>query len=154
LYLRHGTFSYLPELTDDEIAAQVRYALGNAWPVSVEYTDDPHPRNVYWEMWGLPMFDLTEPDGVLREINDCRAAFPRHYVRVLAYDARLGRQTTAMSFLVQRPAAEPGFRLDRTESAGRVQRYSVHSYATQPPPGARYGPGRRANGQGQGDERF
>ena len=25
---------------------------------SVEFTDDPHPRNVYWEMWGLPMFDL------------------------------------------------------------------------------------------------
>ena len=139
MLLRHGAFSYLPDLSDDEIAAQVRYVLINGWPVSIEYTDDPHPRNVYWEMWGLPMFDLDEPDGVLREINDCRAAFPHHYVRVLAYDARLGRQTTALSFLVQRPAHEPGFRLDRIEAEGRVQRYALHSYATGAPAGERYG---------------
>jgi ribulose-bisphosphate carboxylase small chain len=138
MLLRHGAFSYLPELTDDEIAAQVRYVLMHGWPVSIEYTDDPHPRNVYWEMWGLPMFDLDEPDGVLREIHACRAAYPQHYVRVQAYDARLGRQTTALSFLVQRPAHEPGFRLDRVEAQGRVQRYSLHSYATGAPAGDRY----------------
>jgi len=137
--LRQGAFSYLPDLTDDEIAAQVRYALDHGWPVSIEHSDDPHPRNVYWEMWGLPMFDLTEPDGVMREIADCRSTFPEHYVRVLAYDARLGRQTTALSFLVQRPSVEPGFRLDRTEAEGRIQRYSVHSYATEQPAGMRYG---------------
>ena len=137
--LRHGAFSYLPDLTDDEIAAQIRYALHHGWPVSVEYTDDPHPRNVYWEMWGLTMFDLDEPDGVLREINECRATFPNHYVRVLAYDARLGRQTTALSFLVQRPVNEPGFRLERTETEGRTQRYAVHPYATEAPTGSRYG---------------
>lgn len=136
--LRHGTFSYLPDLTGDEIAAQIRYALGNRWPVSVEFTDDPHPRNVYWELWGLPMFDLTEPDGVLTQINECRATFPNHYVRVLAYDARLGRQTTAMSFLVQRPAEEPGFLLTRAEGENRTQRYAVQSYATTHPTGARY----------------
>jgi ribulose-bisphosphate carboxylase small chain len=138
MYLRHGAFSYLPELTQDELAAQIRYALGNKWPLSIEYTDDPHPRNVYWEMWGLPMFDLDEPDGVLRELNDCRAAFPNHYVRLLAYDARLGRQTTALSILVQRPAHEPGFRLDRVEAHGRVQRYSIHSYATEAAADQRY----------------
>lgn len=138
MYLRHGSFSYLPELTDDEIAAQVRYALGHDWPVSVEYTDDPHPRNIYWELWGLPLFDLTEPDGVLREVNECRATFPDHYVRVLAYDARLGRQTTAMSFVVQRPQHEPGFRLERTEGPDRTQRYSITSYATAAPSGSRY----------------
>jgi ribulose-bisphosphate carboxylase small chain len=148
MYLRHGAFSYLPELTDDEIAAQVRYALANGWPVSIEYTDDPHPRNVYWELWGLPMFDLTEPDGVLREISECRAAFPNHYVRVLAYDARLGRQTTALSFVVQRPAREPGFRVDRIESGGRVQHYAIVAYASSAPAGARYD-GAGFNGAGQ-----
>lgn len=137
--LRYGTFSYLPELTDEEIAAQVKFALDNAWPVSVEYTDDPHPRNVYWETWGLPMFDLTEPDGVIAQINECRATFPHHYVRVLAYDASLGRQSTAMSFLVQRPAEEPGFLLERQEGPDRTQRYSVRSYAADKPTGARYG---------------
>jgi ribulose-bisphosphate carboxylase small chain len=136
--LRHGTFAYLPDLTDEEISAQVRYALDNAWPVSIEYTDDPHPRNVYWELWGLPMFDLTEPDGVLEQVNECRATFPSHYIRVLAYDARLGRQTTAMSFLVHRPAEEPGFLLTRVEGEDRVQRYALQSYATAKPTGARY----------------
>ncbi|GAB2668040.1 ribulose bisphosphate carboxylase small subunit [Nocardia goodfellowii] len=139
MYLRHGTFSYLPEFTDADIAAQVRYALLNSWPVSVEYTDDPHPRNAYWQMWGLPLFDLDEPDGVLAEINACRATFPRHYVRVLAYDARFGRQTTALSFLVQRPAVEPGFELTRTEGPDRRQTYGLRSYATEKPQGARYG---------------
>lgn len=138
--LRHGAFSYLPDLSDDEIAAQVRYALLNGWPVSIEYTDDPHPRNVYWEMWGLPMFDLAEPDGVLEQLGQCRATFPEHYIRVLAYDARLGRQTTALSFLVQRPAVEPGFALHRIEGENRTQRYSVHSYATERPAGRRYAP--------------
>lgn len=143
MYLRHGAFSYLPELTDEEITLQVRYVLEKGWPVSLEYTDDPHPRNIYWELWSLPMFDLDEPDGVLSEINECRAAFPNHYIRLLAYDARLGRQTTGLSFLVQRPKVEPGFRLDRTESAGRLQRYSLHSYAAESPMGKRYGDANR-----------
>lgn len=121
--LRHGAFSYLPELTDAEVEAQVRYALLQGWPVSIEHTDDPHPRNVYWEMWGLPLFDLDQPDGVLSEIRACRTTFPRHYVRVLAYDARLGRQTTAMHFLVQRPGSEPSLALTRSEGSDRRQRY-------------------------------
>ncbi|MTE17412.1 ribulose bisphosphate carboxylase small subunit [Nocardia aurantiaca] len=139
MHLRQGTFSHLPDLDDTEIAAQVRYALLNNWPVSIEYTDDPHPRNNYWEMWGLPLFDLDEPDGVLAEINACRVTFPRHYIRVNAYDASYGRQTTALSFLVQRPADEPGFRLDRTDSEDRRQRYGFHSYALDDRPGQRYG---------------
>lgn len=138
MQLRHGTFAHLPDLTEDEIALQVKYALDNNWPVSVEYTDDPHPRNIYWEMWGLPMFDLTEPDGVILEINACRATFPNHYVRVNAYDAALGRQTTALSFLVQRPGEEPGFELVRTEGPGRAQTYGMAAYATRQPAGSRY----------------
>lgn len=136
--LRHGTFCHLPDLTDAEIAAQVRYALLNNWPVSIEYSDDPHPRNTYWDMWGLPLLDLDEPDGVLAEIDACRATFPRHYIRVNAYDASYGRQTTAFSFLVHRPPEEPGFRLDRTEGADRSQRYGFHPYATEDAPGTRY----------------
>ena len=136
--LRHGTFSYLPDLTDEEIAAQVKYALDRGWPVSVEHTDDPHPRNIYWQMWGLPMFDLDEPDGALVHIDECRTSHPGHYVRVTAYDASLGRQSTAMSFLVQRPEEEPRLLLERVEGADRTQRYAVRSQATHRPAGARY----------------
>lgn len=139
--ITQGTFSYLPELTDDEIKAQIDYALRNNWPLSVEFTDDPHPRNTYWEMWGLPMFDQKDPAAIMLEVNACRAAYPNHYVKVNAYDARLGRQTTALSFIVQRPAEEPGFRLNRVEAADRQIRYETHSYATEKPVGSRYEPG-------------
>jgi ribulose-bisphosphate carboxylase small chain len=136
--ITQGTFSYLPDLTDDEITKQVEYCLANGWPLAVEFTDDPHPRNTYWEMWGLPMFDLRDPAGVLMEVNACRAAKPNTYIRLTAYDASLGRQTTALSFIVQRPAEEPGFRLDRQELSDRRIRYTTHSYATERPAGDRY----------------
>jgi ribulose-bisphosphate carboxylase small chain len=98
-----GTFSYLPNLTDEEIALQLRYALGNGWAVSVEHTTHPRSRDSYWDMWGLPMFDLRDPAAVLHEINECRKAYPDRYIKVSAYDSRHGRQTTALSFLVNRP---------------------------------------------------
>src|SRR5216683_6160031 len=60
--------------------------------------DDPHPRNNYWDMWGLPMFGLADPAGALREINECREVYPDRYIKVSAYDARQGRQTVALSF--------------------------------------------------------
>ena len=138
MHLTQGTFSYLPELTDEEIAAQCQYAIDNAWALAVEFTDDPHPRNVYWEMWGLPMFDITDAAAVLYEVNACRKSFPNHYIRVSAYDSSLGRQTTALAFIVNRPANEPGFRLERQQSADRRMRYTLHSYAADRPAGDRY----------------
>jgi len=136
--ITQGTFSYLPDFTDDEIRAQVQYAVDQGWAVAVEYTDDPHPRNVLWEMWGLPMFGIADASAVMHEIAECRAAYPAQYVQVSAYDARLGRQTTALSFIVNRPADEPGFRLGRQETADRRIRYSLHPYATDLPRGQRY----------------
>ena len=101
--ITQGTFSYLPDLTDEEIALQLRYAIGNDWAISVESTSEPRPGNNLWDMWGLPMFGLRDPAGALHEINECRKAYPGRYIRVSAYDSRPGRQTTAISFLVNRP---------------------------------------------------
>jgi len=138
MHITQGTFSYLPDLSDEEITAQIQYSLDNGWPLAVEFTDDPHPRNTYWELWGFPMFDLHDAAGVLMSVNACRSAYPDHYVRVNAYDATLGRQTIMLSFIVQRPAEEPGFRLDRQEGHDRSIRYTMHSYATERPAGERY----------------
>jgi ribulose-bisphosphate carboxylase small chain len=138
MHVTQGTFSYLPPLTDSQLRAQVQYALDNEWALSVEFTDDPHPRNFLWDMWGLPMFDMRDPAAILLEVQRCRDAYPSRYVRVNAYDRRLGRQTTALSFIVQRPANEPGFRLERQEGADRQVRYTIHSYATDRPSGERY----------------
>ena len=137
--ITQGCFSFLPDLTDDQILIQIQYCLEKGWAVNLEFTDDPHPRNTYWEMWGLPMFDLLDAGGVLYEVNECRKAYPDRYIRVDAYDAAKGRQTIALSFIVNRPADEPGFRVDRQEAADRRIRYTTHSYATGRPEGARYG---------------
>jgi ribulose-bisphosphate carboxylase small chain len=136
--LTQGQFSFLPDLTDTQILAQIQYALGRGWALSVEYTDDPHPRNTYWEMFGNPMFDLKDPAGILLEINRCRKAFPQHYIRVMAFDSTRGWETPRMSYLVNRPAHEPGFRLVRQETEARHIRYTIESYAVRDPEGQRY----------------
>jgi ribulose-bisphosphate carboxylase small chain len=138
MHVTQGTFSYLPPLTDAQVKAQVQYALDNGWALSVEFTDDPHPRNFLWDMWGLPMFDLRDPAGILLEVQRCRDAYPARYIRVNAYDRTLGRQTTALSFIVQRPKDEKGFRLERQEGRDRQIRYTLHPYAADRPPGERY----------------
>ena len=122
-----GTFSYLPDFTDEQIEAQIKYSLTHGWAMSVEYTDDIHPRNNYWDMWGLPMFDLKPEDSgnVLREVRAAREAFPEHYIKLIAYDATYGRQTTALSFIVNRPTVEKRFRLDRIQGPGRVNSYRL-----------------------------
>ena len=136
--LTQGQFSFLPDLTDEQISAQIKYALKNGWAVSVEYTDDPHPRNTYWEMFGMPMFDLKDPAGILMEINNCRKTFPNHYIRVTAFNSARGVESPTMSYLVNRPKKEPGFGVSRQEGEGRHIRYTVHSYATDKPEGERY----------------
>ena len=137
--MTQGTFSFLPDLTDAEISQQIQYCLSKKWAVSVEFTDDPHPRNTYWEMWDLPMFDLKDPAGILLEVNACRKTYPSHYIRVSAFDNNRGVESVTLSFIVNRPKDEPGFRLVRQEVEGRSIRYTVHSYATDNPEGERYG---------------
>ena len=103
----------------------MRYCLDNGWAFSIEHTDDPHPRNAYWEMWGLPMFDASDLDGAMRQIDECRKAFPDNYVKVNGYDRTKGRQTTMLSFIVQRPKEEPGFYLERVEGEDRRIQYTI-----------------------------
>ena len=136
--LTQGQFSFLPELTDKQISAQIEYALSKNWALGVEYTDDPHPRNTYWEMYGNPMFDLKDASAILTEVNACRNTFPNHYIRVTAFDATQGVESVQMSYIVNRPKKEPGFGLTRQEIGGRQIQYTVHSYATDKPEGERY----------------
>ncbi|MHB1102962.1 MAG: ribulose bisphosphate carboxylase small subunit [Devosia sp.] len=118
--ITQGCFSFLPDLTDDQITAQIEYCLANEWAIGVEYTDDPHPRNTFWEMWGNPMFDLRDAAGVMMELKACRKAFPNHYIRINAFDSTRGFETVRMSFIVNRPKVEPTFEVTRTEVAGRT----------------------------------
>jgi ribulose-bisphosphate carboxylase small chain len=136
--ITQGTFSFLPDLSDDEIRAQIDYAIEQGWAIGVEYTDDPHPRNCFWEMWGNPLFDLHDSAGALREVVACRDMHRSCYVRVNAFDSTRGFETTRLSFIVNRPAEEPGFLLTRHEMKGRRIQYTLESYAAQAPAGRRY----------------
>jgi ribulose-bisphosphate carboxylase small chain len=127
--LTQGAFSFLPDLTDAQITKQVKYAIDKGWAISVEYTDDPHPRNAYWEMWGLPLFDVKDVAAATFEINSARKAKPNYYVKVTAFDNTRGVESSALSFIVSRPSNEPGFRLVRQELAGRRIAYTIESYS-------------------------
>ena len=137
--LTQGAFSFLPDLTDDQIKLQVEYCISQGWSVNIEWTDDPHPRNVYWELWGLPLFDIKDVAAVMFEVAECRKANPTGYIKLNGFDAGRGTESCVLSFIVQRPAYEPGFKLTRQETAGRQLVYTLESYATNAKPeGERY----------------
>jgi ribulose-bisphosphate carboxylase small chain len=88
--ITQGCFSFLPDLTDEQIRSQVQYCLDKGWAVNLEFTDDPHPRNTYWEMWGLPMFDLRDAAGIMKELADCRRVYGDRYIRISGFDSSHG----------------------------------------------------------------
>jgi len=129
--ITQGAFSLLPDLTDDQIKKQIEYSVKSGYAVGIEYTDDPHPRNCYWEMWGLPLFNIPDASTIMYEINECRKAHPNMYVKINAFNNARGVESTALSFIIQRPSFEPGFYLVRQEAAGRNILYTIQSYAVQ-----------------------
>jgi len=137
--ISQGSFSLLPDLTDSQIKAQVDYALKSGFAVGIEYTDDPHPRNCYWELWGLPLFDIPDASAIMYELAECRRAHPGIYIKVNAFNNARGVESTSLSFIVNRPTFEPGFYLVRQEGKGRNINYTTQSYAVQSAgEGARY----------------
>lgn len=122
--ITQGCFSFLPDLSDEQITAQVEYCLRNEWAIGLEYTYDPHPRNIYWEMWGNPMFDLKDAKGVMMELDDCRKAHGGAYIRINAFDSTRGFETVRTSFIVNRPKVEPTIHMQRTDVRSRTQSYA------------------------------
>jgi ribulose-bisphosphate carboxylase small chain len=120
------TFSYLPPLTDEQIAKQVDYIVGNGWTPCLEFAAGNQAYvgsescvrfgavsalyydNRYWTMWKLPMFGCRDGIQVLKEIVACTRAFPDAYVRLVAFDPN--RQVQVMGFLVQKPKSAKDWR--------------------------------------------
>jgi ribulose-bisphosphate carboxylase small chain len=82
-------------------------------------------------MWGLPLFNVPDAATIMYEINEARKAHPNVYIKINAFNNIRGVESTALSFLIQRPAFEPGFYLVRQEAEGRTIRYTLQSYAVQ-----------------------
>eukprot|EP00793_Prasinoderma_coloniale_P006048 PRCOL_00004522-RA len=113
------TFSYLPPLSDGEIARQVEYCVASGWTPCIEFdwgaraemhrdsnfikTPQPcYQDGRYWMMWKLPMYGCTNPNQVLEEVRQCKSEYPHAYVRVIGFDSV--RQVQCLSFIVQKPA--------------------------------------------------
>ena len=127
--LTQGCFSFLPDLADEQIEDMVTYAVNKGWALNIEWTDDPHPRNSYWDLWGLPLFDVKDAATVVFELQQARKVTGNGYLRINAFNASYGVESCAMSFIVGRPQFEPGFYLERQEGAGRFIHYTIKSYA-------------------------
>jgi ribulose-bisphosphate carboxylase small chain len=108
------TLSYLPPLTSDQIAKQIDYMLANNSIPCLEFdlvgyvsrdnfAGSGYYDGRYWTMWKLPMFGCTDAASVLREIAECKKAYPNAFIRVLGFDNV--RQVQVSGFLVQRPDA-------------------------------------------------
>jgi ribulose-bisphosphate carboxylase small chain len=95
------TFSYLPELTTEQLGQQIRAILARQLVVGIEYTRAPDAYDHYWTMWKLPLFDIHDPAIVLAELDACRRANPDAYIKVNGYDPV--RQGQVVSFVAAQP---------------------------------------------------
>ena len=90
------TFSYLPEMTADQIRAQVEYIVSKGWNPAIEHTEPANASGSYWYMWKLPMFGETDVDAILAEAEACHKAHPDNHVRLIGFDNYAQSQGTAM----------------------------------------------------------
>lgn len=80
------TFSYLPEMSPEQIRKQVEYIVAKGWNPAIEHTEPENAFGHYWYMWKLPMFGETDVDMVLAEAQACHEANPGNHVRLIGYD--------------------------------------------------------------------
>nr|WP_318272734.1 ribulose bisphosphate carboxylase small subunit [Paracoccus saliphilus] len=122
--MTQGQFSFLPDLSDDDIHLQAQYAIDRGWGVSVEWTDDPHLRNTFWEMWGHPIFDNPDAAAVVYEVNQCRKLHGGTYIPVIAFDASPGWGVDPHALYREPPGR--GVRLPPGPAGGRGPRGPLH----------------------------
>merc|ERR1711897_56244 len=106
---KYETLSYLPELTDQDIAKQIEYMIKNKWTPCLEIAEDGdvylntrmgpgYYDNRYWSMYKLPMFGANNARDVVEAINSCRREFPRAKIRVMGFDST--KQVQTAGFMV------------------------------------------------------
>jgi len=95
-----GTFSYLPQMTADQLRRQIEYIIAKGWNPAIEHTEPEFASSNYWYMWKLPMFGETDIDTILAEIAACKQNNPGHHVRLIGYDNI--RQTQGANMVVYR----------------------------------------------------
>jgi ribulose-bisphosphate carboxylase small chain len=90
------TFSYLPEMSDEQIREQVAYIVAKGWNPAIEHCEPANAFSNYWYMWKLPMFGETDVDRILAEGEACHKAHPDNHVRLIGYDNYAQSQGASM----------------------------------------------------------
>jgi ribulose-bisphosphate carboxylase small chain len=93
--------TYLPRPDEAQVAKQITYLLDQGLIPAIEYARDPHPRDHYWAMWKLPLFEARAVADVQAEINACQAAHADCFIKLIGYNRQ--QQTRTMSLLVYQP---------------------------------------------------
>ncbi len=96
-----AVITYLPRLDEAQLAKQITYLLDQGLIPAIEYAREPCPRDHYWDMWKLPLFEARAAADVQAEINACTAAHPDCLIKLIGYDRR--RQTRTVSLVVHQP---------------------------------------------------
>lgn len=91
-----GTFSYLPQMTDEELRKQIEHIVAKGWNPAIEHTEPQNAHSHYWYMWKLPMFGETDVKSILAEVEQCRKTNPNNHVRLVGYDNMLQSQGANM----------------------------------------------------------
>lgn len=99
--IRYETLSYLPPLTDAQIAKQIQYILDQGYIPAIEFNEISDPTEFYWTMWKLPLFGARSTQEVLSEVQACRSENPSCFVRVVGFDNI--KQCQTVSFIVHKP---------------------------------------------------
>ncbi|MFN3361676.1 MAG: ribulose bisphosphate carboxylase small subunit [Pseudanabaenaceae cyanobacterium] len=98
---RYETLSYLPPMSDVQIAKQIQYILDQGYFPCIEFNETAEPTDYYWTMWKLPMFNATSAQEVLSEVQACRSTYPNCFIRVIGFDNI--KQCQVAMFIVHRP---------------------------------------------------
>ncbi|MCA1904471.1 MAG: ribulose bisphosphate carboxylase small subunit [Cyanobacteria bacterium M5B4] len=98
---RYETLSYLPPMSDVQISKQIQYILDQGFFPCVEFNETAEPRDFYWTMWKLPMFNASSAQEVLSEVQACRSTYPNCFIRVIGFDNI--KQCQIAMFIVHRP---------------------------------------------------
>ncbi|KAF7811253.1 Ribulose bisphosphate carboxylase (small chain) family protein [Senna tora] len=112
------TLSYLPDLSNEELAKEVDYLLRKGWIPCLEFELEVnlpfYPFSFsnnhrspgyydgrYWTMWKLPMFGCTDSAQVMKELEEAKKEYPQSFIRIIGFDNV--RQVQCISFIAYKP---------------------------------------------------
>jgi ribulose-bisphosphate carboxylase small chain len=68
---------------------------------------------------GITIIRNSDSATVMYELSECRKAHPNVYIKLNCFNNARCVESTALSFIANRPSFEPGFYLVRQEGRGR-----------------------------------